>query len=136
VTDGKISTEQAAKLTAAVAERIPKAVSASPRKVVRRRAVHAAVDVSAKTIGVTPDALRDAIKSGQSVAEVATAHNVDPTTVVNALVTAGTARIDKAVANHHLSAEKAAKLKAALPERAQRFVDFKRNAAKESATAA
>ena len=69
---------------------------------VRRRAVHAAVEVSAKTIGVTPEALRDAIKSGQSVAEVATAHNVDPSTVVNALVTAGTARIDKAVANHHL----------------------------------
>ena len=36
--------------------------------------------------------------SGKSVAEVATAHSVEPATVVNALVTAGTARIDKAVA--------------------------------------
>ena len=136
VTDGKITAEQAATIKENVATRVPKTVNANPKQLVRRRAIHAAVAVSAKTIGISVDDLRAAIKSGQSVAEVATAHNVDPTTVVNAIVAAGTARIDKAVANHHLTAAQAAKLKAALPERAQRFVDFKRDAAKESATAA
>jgi uncharacterized protein (DUF433 family) len=136
VTDGKITAEQAATIKEKVTTRVPKAVNANPKRVVRRHAIRAAVAVSAKTIGVSVEDLRDAIKSGQSVAEVATAHNVDPATVVNAIVTAGTARIDKAVANHHLSAEQAAKFKAALPERAQRFVDFKRDAVKESATAA
>lgn len=136
VTDGKITVEQAATIKENVASRVPKVVNANPKQLVRRRAVHAAVAVSAKTIGISVDDLRAAIKSGQSVADVATAHNVDPTTVVNAIVAAGTARIDKAVANHHLTAAQAAKLKAALPERAQRFVDFKRDAAKESATAA
>jgi uncharacterized protein (DUF2267 family) len=136
VTDGKITAEQAATIKEHVATRVPKTVNANPKQLVRRRAIHAAVGVSAKTIGVSAEDLRAAIKSGQSVAEVATAHNVDPTTVVDAIVAAGTARIDKAVANDHLSAEQAAKLKAALPGRAQRFVDFKRDAAKESATAA
>jgi transposase-like protein len=136
VSDGKITAEQAATIKEKVASRVPKVVNANPEQLVRRRALHAAVAVSAKTIGVSVEDLRDAIKSGQSVAEVATAHNVDPTTVVNAIVAAGTARIDKAVANHHLSEEQAAKLKASLPERAQRFVDFTRDAAKESASAA
>jgi ribosomal protein S20 len=136
VTDGKITAEQAATIKEKIATRVPKAVNANPRHVLRHRAVRAAVDVAAKTIGVTPEELRSEIKSGKSVAEVATAHNVDPATVVNALVTAGSARIDKAVANHRLSAERAAKLKARLPELAQRFVDFKRDAAKQSTTAA
>jgi uncharacterized protein (DUF433 family) len=135
LTDGKITADQAKKLKAAVATRVPKAVNANPKDLLRHRAVRGAVTVAAKTIGVTPEALRAAIKSGKSVAEVATAHNVDPTTVVNALVTAGSARIDEAVAKHHLSAAQAAKLKAALPARAQRFVDFKRHAADAAAAA-
>ena len=67
---------------------------------------------------------------------VATAHGVDPKTVVAALVTAGDTRIDQAVANHHLDATRAAKLKARLPKAAQRFVDFTRGAAKPTAVAA
>jgi hypothetical protein len=51
-------------------------------------------------------------------------------------VTAGTKRIDTALANHHLTAEQAAKLKARLPNLAQRFVDFTRNPATKAAAAA
>jgi hypothetical protein len=98
--------------------------------------VSRAVDVSAKTIGITPEALRQAIAGGQSVAQVATAHHVDPSTVVSALVTAGNARIDTAVANHRLSADRAAKLKARLPQLAQRFVDHTGGEAKTPAPAA
>jgi hypothetical protein len=125
---GKITAEQAAKLEAAVAKRAPKFVNATLKQLHHRRLVRAAVDVSAKTIGISPADLRAALVSGKSVADVATAHGVEPATVVNALVAAGTARIDKAVADGHLDADRAAKLKARLPQLAQRFVDFKRTA--------
>jgi transposase-like protein len=127
---GRITSTQATKLEQAVATRVPKLVEATPKQLRRHRTVSAAIDVAAKTIGVTPRALRQAIASGQSVAAVATAHNIAPKTVVAALVTAGEARIDKAVAQHHIDAARAANLKARLPLRAQRFVDFTRGAAK------
>lgn len=128
VDSGKISTEEAAKLHAAVAKRAPKLVDATPQQLRHRRVIRASVDVAAKTIGVSPADLRSAIVSGKSVAEVATAHDVEPAAVVSALVTAGTARIDKAVDAGHLEPARAAKLKDKLPELAQKFVDFKRSA--------
>jgi hypothetical protein len=136
VDSGKITSEQAAKLEQAVATRVPKLVNSTPKEIRHHRFVRAAVRVAAKTIGVTPEELRRAIGSGQSVSDVATAHHVDPATVVNALVTAGEARIDKAVANHHLDEARAAKLKARLPQLAQRFVDFTRSSVKQPAAAA
>jgi transposase-like protein len=135
VDSGKITSDQATKIEAAVALRVPKFVNATPKQLIRHRVRRGAFAVSAKTIGVTPEVLRQALVSGQSVADVATAHSVDPATVVSALVTAGDARIDKAVANHHLDAARAAKLKARLPQLAQRFVDRKRDAAKAPTTA-
>jgi hypothetical protein len=136
VTNGRISSAEGAKLEQFVATAAPKFVNATPRQLAHRKTVAGAIDVSAKTIGVTPQALRQAIVSGQSVAQVAGAHRVSPTTVVNALVTAGNARIEKALANHHLSAAQAAKLKARLPQAAQRFVDFTRKPAQKQAAAA
>lgn len=133
---GRITSEQAAKLEEAVAGRVEKLVNATPEQLRRHRFVRPAMQVSAKTIGITLDELRKAIASGKSVSEVATAHHVDPTTVVNALVKAGEARIDKAVASHHLEPARAAKLKARLPQLAQGFVDFTRDSAKQPAAAA
>jgi len=136
VASGKITSTEGTQLEQLVTRDAPKLVNATPKQLARRELVNAAIDISAKTIGVTPEALRQALASGQSVAQVATAHSVSPTTVVNALVAAGNARIDKAVANHHLSAARAAKLKARLPGAAQRFVDFTRNPATKAAPAA
>jgi hypothetical protein len=136
VTNGKITSAEGAKLEQLVATDTPKLVNATLKQIGRRHVIAGAIDVSAKTIGVTPQALRQAIVGGQSVAQVATAHGVDPATVVKALVTAGDARIDTAVANHHLTAAQAAKLKDRLPKLAQRFVDFTRSAAKQPAAAA
>jgi hypothetical protein len=137
LTDGKIDNAQATKLTAAVAKRAPQLVNAKPKRIVRHKIRRAAVGIAADTIGVSATALRAAIVSGKSVSEVATAHNVEPAAVVHALVTAGDARIDKAVSNGRLDATRAAKLKGRLPQLAQRFVDFKRDAAhaKPAATA-
>jgi transposase-like protein len=136
VTSGKISSTEGATLEHLVATNVPKLVNATLKQLGHRALVAGAVVVSAKTIGITPLVLHQALISGQSVAQVATAHGVSPTTVVHALVTAGNARIDKAVANHHLSADRAAKLKARLPKAAQHFVDATRNGAKTPAAAA
>ncbi|HEX4819498.1 MAG TPA: hypothetical protein VFV00_04775 [Acidimicrobiales bacterium] len=45
------------------------------------------LSVAANTIGVSETDLRTALQSGQSIADVANAHGVDPQTVINALVT-------------------------------------------------
>jgi uncharacterized protein (DUF433 family) len=135
LTDGRITSEQATKLTAAVATRVPKLVNATPKQIRRHRIVRASIYIAAETIGVTPAELRAAIASGKSVSEVATAHDVDPATVVAALVSAGEARLDKAVEAHPRFADRAARLKARLPELAQRFVDFKRSTTNDSSAA-
>ena len=94
----------------------------------RHRALKGAIVSSAKTIGITPKDLVGQLKAGKSVAEVATAHGVDPHTVVTNLVKAGDARIDKAVEAGKLDATRAAKAKERLPKAAERFVNFKRQA--------
>ncbi len=63
------------------------------------------------------------LRSGTSIAEVAQAHNVAPSTVEAALVTAGDARVDKAAANHRLTADQAAKIKATLPAAVDKIVN-------------
>src|SRR5690242_5534714 len=70
---------------------------------VRRYVVRDFGKVAADTIGITPQQLRDAVRNdGQSIAEVATAHNVDPAKVHDALITEGNRLIDQALANHKI----------------------------------
>jgi polyhydroxyalkanoate synthesis regulator phasin len=89
----------------------------------RARAVVGAVKVSADTIGVTPQELVQDIRNGQSIADVAKSKNVDPNTVVQAIVTAGNQRIDQAVTNGRLTQDQASKLKDRLPQVADRIVN-------------
>jgi hypothetical protein len=56
------------------------------------------LDTVAGTIGVSKDDLLKAIASGQSIADVAKAHNVDPQKVIDALNAQAKTAIDKAVA--------------------------------------
>jgi hypothetical protein len=121
--NGHITSAQATKLEAGVAKRVPKVIDAKPGQLLRHRVEARAVAVSAKTIGVTPESLRQSRANGQSVADVANAHHVQPQTVVDALVKAGDTRIDALVSHHRISAERAARLKARLPQLAQRFVN-------------
>jgi len=89
------------------------------RKEIRK----AGIAVSAKTIGITPQALVTELRAGKSVAQVATEHNVSSQTVVNALVGAADAKVDQAVANNKLTSAEAAKIKAALPAYLTKAVD-------------
>ncbi|MBV9952533.1 MAG: hypothetical protein JO291_11320 [Acidimicrobiia bacterium] len=84
------------------------------------------VQLVADTIHVPVTDLVAQLKDGQSIAEVAQAHHVDPKTVTDALVARGTQRIDQAVASGKLDATRAARLKARLPQLADRIVNHKR----------
>ena len=89
------------------------------RKGLRR----AAIAISASTIGITPTALVAEVKSGKSVAQVATEHNVTSDTVVGALTKAADAKVAQAVAAHKLTQAQADKIDAALPARITKLVN-------------
>jgi polyhydroxyalkanoate synthesis regulator phasin len=84
------------------------------------------VDVAANTIGVPPSDLANELKSGKSVADVATAHNVDPQTVVQAIVDAGNTKVDEAVTNGKLTSAQGDKIKSHLSDAATKFVNHTR----------
>ncbi len=81
----------------------------------RRRLRREGVVISAKTIGVTPKDLVTELRTGKSVADVAGEHGVSAQTVVNALVTAADARVDKAVTSNKVTSAQATTIKAKLP---------------------
>jgi predicted DNA-binding protein YlxM (UPF0122 family) len=129
---GKLDAERAAKFQDRLAERVAKVVNREPgqhrsrrsaRVKARRHARRAAVRTVAETIGIEPEALREQVRDGKSIAEVAEANDVDPQAVVDALVAAGTKRIDAAVAAGKLDADRAAKLEARLAERVTKLVN-------------
>ncbi len=81
----------------------------------RRALRRAVVRISAQTIGVTPQDLIQELKAGKSIADVANEHSVAPQTVVTALVTAGDNAVERAVANHRITAQRANRIEARLP---------------------
>jgi uncharacterized membrane protein len=89
----------------------------------RRELRRAGLDISAKTIGITPQALRSDLKAGNSVAGVATAHGVSSGSVVNALVSAADARVAKAVSAGKLSSTQASAVEAKVPAAATKLVN-------------
>ena len=89
----------------------------------RRRVVRRAVVASAKTIGIKPLELAKELRAGKTIAEVATAHGVQPQTVIDALKTAATAKIEKAEGAGKITAERATKLEARLDKIVPKFVN-------------
>jgi hypothetical protein len=68
---------------------------------------HADLSVAASTIGISEADLKAALESGQSIADVATAHSVDPQTVIDAMVADAQAKLADAVTNGDLTQEQA-----------------------------
>jgi hypothetical protein len=89
----------------------------------RHRLIRAVIQTSADTIGIDSHALVAQLRAGKSIAQVATEHQKDPQTVIDALVAKASARIDQAVAEGKLTAEKAATIKEKLPSVAERIVN-------------
>ena len=84
------------------------------------------LEVAAQAIGIEVDALREALRSGQTMAEVAQANGVEVQVVVDAIVADISARIDEGVANGRLTQEEADEKKAELPERVTARVNGER----------
>ncbi len=111
----------------------PSAAAASPadgnrsaRRAHRRAVtVRKALEVAADTIGIDKSDLVKELRAGKTLAEVATAHNVDPQHVVDALVQAATQKIEAAKTAGKITAERAAKLEERLPEAAGKLVNNK-----------
>src|SRR5205085_1517021 len=61
------------------------------------------LDAAATAIGVDGATLRDALASGQSLADVARAHNVDPQAVIDALVAAAKTHLADDVSSGRLT---------------------------------
>jgi hypothetical protein len=81
-----------------------------------------ASDAAAKAIGISADQLRQELP-GKSLADVAKAHNVDPKKVADAIKAELTTRIDQAVANNRLSADRAAQMKQHLSEQVDQMMN-------------
>jgi hypothetical protein len=79
--------------------------------------------ISAKTIGITPQELSSDLTAGNSIAGVASQHNVTAQTVVNALVTAADGRINQAVTAGKVNATVAKRIEAKLPTRVTKIVN-------------
>jgi hypothetical protein len=103
--NGKITSDRAGELKGKVPDRVTKLVENTPHTGRLRRAGNRLVAVAAKAIGITPKELRADLKNGQSVADVAKAHNVDPQTVIDALTKVGDQRVERLarrfVERHH-----------------------------------
>ena len=82
------------------------------------------------TIGISIDELKQDLENGQSIAEIATAHNVDPQTVATALVNQVDARIDKAVADGQLTQARADTLKGKAPTVVNKVINHHKGDAK------
>jgi hypothetical protein len=79
--------------------------------------LHESFDSVASALGITTDELRDELRNGQSIADIAKAKNVDLDAVVDTLVKDATAKLDQAVQDEMLTQEEADELKAALKKR-------------------
>ena len=92
------------------------------RRHAARRLLGKPLETAAQVIGVPREQLVAGLRAGMSIAAQAEAAGVDPAKVEQALVSAGTERIDEAVSKKRLDAERAAALKARLPELAKKLV--------------
>jgi len=80
------------------------------------------VNAAAAAIGIDAAALKTEMGNGTSLADVAKAHGVDPQKVIDAIVTAGSANIDAAVAAGKIPADRAEAIKEKLAAHAQDLV--------------
>ncbi len=80
-------------------------------------------DQIAELIGVDVETLREALESGQSLAEVAESNGVNAETLVQSITEAFEARLDAFVENGRIDTETADDIRAKVAERAQALVD-------------
>lgn len=122
VKDGTITQAQADKITSSVeAKEKEEHAQRDANQQARRQEF---LTVAAKAIGISTTDLESQLQSGKTLADVAKANNVDPNTVIVALVGDLNTKIDADVASGKLTAEQGAARKA---EATQRVTDMVNN---------
>ena len=125
VEKGTLTQAQADAVSKEVRDRVAEKRKERPhrgRRHAARRLLGKPLETAAQVIGVPREQLVAGLRAGMSIAAQAEAAGVDPAKVEQALVRAGTERIDEAVSKKRLAAERAAALKARLPELAKKLV--------------
>ena len=80
------------------------------------------LDAAAQALGVSVDQLRQELAGDQTLTQVAQAHNVDPTTVANALKQAANTRIDQDAAAGRLPSDQVESAKQRAAERVDQMM--------------
>jgi hypothetical protein len=91
----------------AVAEHLAGTFPHRDRHFLGRERVLAGLTRIAEVIGIEESILADALRDGQSIAEIATAHGVDPQEVIDSLMANHQARLDQLVAAGRITSEEA-----------------------------
>ena len=128
VQDGTIDQTQEDKIIEAFKDAAPANKPRSKGFERGRPVLKGMLDTAATAIGVSDADLVTALHSGKSVADVAKEHNVDPATVITAIVDAGNTKIDEAVTNGKITQDRADKMKSRLADAATKFVNHTRPA--------
>lgn len=112
VDDGTLTAEQADTVTEYLVEN-------RPEREHHRRGPRPGMDgdVVAELIGIGVDELREGLRSGSTIAEIAAINGVDVDTVIDALVAEAEAHLDLAVESGRLTEEEAAEKAETLEER-------------------
>ena len=83
----------------------------------RARPLLESIDTAVEVLGIDAETLRDELRAGNSLADIAEANGVDPQTLIDALVAEAEAMLDQAVADGRIDAEVADARRADLDER-------------------
>lgn len=118
VEDGVITEEQATQVAEALRER------AGDWRGHRRGLDRGArLETVANVVGVEVEALAEALRDGQTIAEVADANGSSAQEVIDALVAEMNSKVDQAVEDGKLTSEKADEIRANAPERIESMVN-------------
>jgi hypothetical protein len=114
VDDGTIDASQADAVSSYLAEQ---RIERGPAERAHGGPIGHGLDVVADAIGIDADALREELRAGSKIADVATANGVDPQTVIDAMVADAQEHLDTAVANGRLDVAEAEERAVTLEER-------------------
>ena len=89
----------------------------------RMKVRKAVVKVVTETLGVSRQDLRTALQGGQTLSQYATSLGKDPQTVVDALTTAATTKLDQLAADGQITQERADTAKGKLPARIDKLMN-------------
>lgn len=120
VTDGTITQEQADAVAAALEANRPEH---GPGHEGRGERLRAAFDAAAESLGTTPEELRDALRDGTTIAELAGEAGVEVGDVVGDMVAAATTELQAKVDAGEIDQERADEILSTLTERLTDLVE-------------